>query len=129
MYVGGTYSELPDKTKGHLDLSAAETAIFQSKKGTFEIPYKSIKSVEYGQKAGRRVGVALAVSPLALFSKKRKHYVSIAFTDKAGNAQGIVLEVGKGRVHSLVATFEQRSGRAVEFESEDAKKHFEKEAN
>jgi len=39
MYIGGTYSELPDKTKGHLDLVGAEIAVFQSKKGTFEIPY------------------------------------------------------------------------------------------
>jgi hypothetical protein len=126
MYVGGTYSELPEKTKGHLDLGA-DFAVFQSKKGTFEIPYTSIKSLEYGQKAGRRVGVALAVSPLALFSKKRKHYVSIAFTDKGGNAQGVVIEVGKGKVHHVVTTFEQKSGKTIEFESEDAKKHYEKE--
>lgn len=123
MYVGGTV-QLEEKTKGKLDLSGEMVAVFNSKKGTFEIPYKNITSLEYGQKAGRRVGVALAVNPLALFSKKRKHYVSITYTDAQGNKQGVVLELSKGKVRSAVETLEQRSGKKVEFESEDARKHY-----
>jgi len=128
MYVGGTYSEIPDKTKGKLDLSDPQVAVFESKKGRFEVPYAGIGSLEYGQKAGRRVGVALAVSPLALFSKKRKHYLSISFVDQQGNKHGVVLEIGKRKVHGVVAVLEQRSGKRMEFESEEARKHFEKEA-
>lgn len=127
MYVGGTLS-VPEKTEGKLDLTGDKEAVFASKKGTFSIPYENISSIEYGQKAGRRVGVALAISPLALFSKKRKHYFSISYTDAAGDRQGAVLELSKGTVHSIVTAFETRSGKSVEFESEDAKKHFEKEA-
>lgn len=127
MYVGGTLS-VPAKTEGKLDLSAQTEAKFIYKKGQFSIPYDKISSLEYGQKAGRRVGVALAVSPLALFSKKRKHYLSIAFADDQGSKQGVVLELSKGTVNSVVTTFETRSGKKVEFESEEAKKHFEKEA-
>jgi hypothetical protein len=123
MYIGGTYSDLPEKTKGKLNLSSEVIAVFESKKGKFEIPYAGIASLEYGQKAGRRVGVALAVNPLALFSKKRKHYLSISFTDQQGNKQGVVLEVAKGKVRSVVTVLEQRSGKTVEYESEDARKH------
>jgi hypothetical protein len=123
MYVGGTL-QLEEKTNGKLDLSSATVAVFNSKKGTFEIPYKNITSLEYGQKAGRRVGVALAVNPLALFSKKRKHYLSITYTDAQGSNQGVVLELSKGKVRPAVEVLEQRSGQKVEFESDDARKHY-----
>src|SRR5262245_34200669 len=74
VYIGGTWPSLKEKTEGKLDLDSKDKAIFTSKNGNFEIPYSSIGSIEYGQKAGRRVGVALAVSPVALLSKKRKHF-------------------------------------------------------
>ena len=93
------------------------------KKGEVLIPYGKITSIEYGQKAGRRVGVALAVSPIALFSKKRKHYVTLAYTDDAGKNQGAVFEVAKGTVRNVVTVLETRSGKQVEYESEEAKKN------
>jgi len=128
MYVGGTYTSIPEKTEGRLNTSSEASALFSSKKGEISIPYKSINSLEYGQKAGRRVGVAVAVSPVALLSKKRKHYVSITFADAAGARQSAVFELSKGTVHSVVTILETRSGKKVEFDSDDAKKHYEKEA-
>lgn len=127
LYVGGTHSQIPEKTEGKLDMSSAESAIFDSKKGGISIPYKKISSLEYGQKAGRRVGVALAVSPVALLSKKRKHFLSITYEDAAGAKQGAVFEISKGRTHSVISTMESRSGKKIEFESQDAQKHYEKE--
>jgi len=124
-YVGGTVQQIPEKTEGKLDLTAADAAVFRCKKGEFKIPYKSISSLEYGQKAGRRVGVALAVNPIALFSKKRKHFLSVAFTDENGAKQGAVFELSKGQTRNVITTLETKSGRAVEFESEEAKKHYE----
>jgi hypothetical protein len=128
MYVGGTLTAISEKTEGKLDLSSDSALVFTAKAGKITVPYKGLTSIEYGQKAGRRVGVALAVSPVALFSKKRKHYLSIAFSDEQGNKQGAVFEVAKGMIHSVVTNLETRSGKKVEFESEEAKKHFEKEA-
>jgi len=123
MYVGGTISSVREKTEGHLDLSSETEGRFEAKKGTFTFAYKKITSIEYGQKAGRRIGVALVVSPLFLLSKKRKHFLTIGFTDAAGKSQGAVLEVGKGHVRSVLSTLEARSGQKVEFESEEARKH------
>jgi hypothetical protein len=128
MYVGGTIRSIAEKTEGKLDLSGDSAAVFTAGSASISIPYRGITALEYGQKAGRRVGVAIAVSPVALFSKKRKHYLSIAFTDEQGNKEGAVFELAKGIVHSVVRTLEARSGKKVEFESEEAKKHFEKEA-
>ena len=123
MYVGGTFTAIPGKTEGRLDLSDSSTMKFTSKKGDILIPYGKITSIEYGQKAGRRVGVALAVNPVALFSKKRKHYVTLAFADDAGKNQGAVFEVAKGTVRNVLTTLETRSGKQVEYESEEAKRN------
>ena len=128
MYVGGTMAAVAEKTDGQLDLSGADALSFTAKTGQFAIPYKGITSIEYGQKAGRRVGLAVAVSPVALFSKKRKHYLTIGFNDEKGGKQGAVFELAKGVVHSVVSTIETKSGKKIEFESDEARQHFEKEA-
>ncbi len=126
-YVGGTIANLPEKTEGKLDLQEG-TAVFVVKNDTkITIPYAKIESLEYGQKAGRRVGVALAVSPLFLFSKKRKHFLTVGFLDGEGKKQGAVFELAKGVVHETLSTLETRSGKKVEYESEEAKKHAEKQ--
>ncbi|MBA3974549.1 MAG: hypothetical protein C0504_10070 [Candidatus Solibacter sp.] len=116
-------TNVPDKTEGRLDLTDEAVARFISKKGSFTIDYKRVTSVEYGQKAGRRVGVALAVNPLFLFSKKRKHFLTVGFTDEQGGQQGAVFEIGKGKVRGVLSVLETRSGKAVEYESEEARKH------
>jgi len=123
MYVGGSIADLPEKIEGRLDLESEDKASFQSKKGTFSFGYKNITSLEYGQKAGRRVGVAVAVSPLFLLSKKRRHYLTVGYTDGDGNAQGVVFEVGKKHVRDILSTLESRSGKSVEYESEEAREH------
>jgi hypothetical protein len=128
MYVGGTITAIQEKTEGKVDLDDKAALTFSTKKHKIAIPYNGVSSIEYGQKAGRRLGVALAVSPVALLSKKRKHYVSLSYVDDKGEKQGAVFEVAKGLVGPFVTTIEQRSGKSVEFESEDAKKHFGKEA-
>ncbi|MBI4466575.1 MAG: hypothetical protein HY656_04000 [Acidobacteria bacterium] len=127
MYVGGTFTDIPEKTKGKFDLADEMVAVFTTKKNqTIRIPYKAISSLEYGQKAGRRVGAAVVVSPLLLFSKKRKHYLTINFADESGKEQAAVFELSKGTVDDTADTLESRSGRKIEFESEEARKHFEK---
>jgi len=123
MYVGGTLASIPEKSEGRLDLGDTNLAKFVWKKTEVLIPYGRILSLEYGQKAGRRIGAAVAVSPLLLFSKKRKHYVTIGFTDDQGKQQGAVFELSKGTVRAALTTLESRSGKKVEYESEEAKKN------
>jgi len=121
-YIGGTLT-VPEKTEGRLDLSDTKNARFAWHKGEVLIPYEKITSLEYGQKVGRRVGVAVAVTPLALFSKKRKHFLTLGFTDDQGKQQGSVFELSKGTVRTILSTLEARSGKKVEYESEEAKKN------
>jgi len=123
MYVGGTITNLPEGTIGSLDTNSEKVMVFQSPKGKFEIPYESITSLEYGQKAGRRLGVALTLTIWALLSKKRKHFLTIGFNDANEKPQGVVLEIPKGTAKSFIITLEVRSGKKVEYESEEARKH------
>ena len=123
MYVGGTIPELPEATLGSVDIQDPVQFVFISDKGGFVIPYKSVKTLEYGQKAGRRVGVAIVISVWALFSKKRKHFLTVGFDDAQGEPQGVVLEIAKGRAKSFITIIEAKSGQKVEYESGEAKKH------
>lgn len=122
-YIGGTIPGVKEKTEALL-VTSDETALkfVHKKDGSFEIPYASIDSLEYGQKAGRRVGVAIMVSPLALFSKKRNHYLTINFKDAAGKDQAAVLELGKDIVRTTLAVVQARSGKEIEYQDEDARK-------
>lgn len=123
MYVGGTIANLPEATQGRMDIKDPAKLVFTSPKGGFEIAYPSIKTLEYGQKAGRRVGVAIVITVWALFSKKRKHFLTIGFDDSAGTPHGVVLEIAKGRAKTFITIMEARSGKKVEYESEEARKH------
>lgn len=123
-YVGGTVPGMPENAEGQLDLSRDDGAVFTAKTGqTVFIIYKNVESLEYGQKAGRRVGAALAATPIFLFSKKRKHFLSINFADDQGRKQGAVFELAKGIVRDTLTTFETRSGKKIEYESDEARKH------
>ncbi len=123
MYVGGTIKDLPEATEGTLDTSDAKVLKFFSVKGEFEIPYEGITSIEYGQKAGRRLGVALVITVWALFSKKRKHFLTVGFKDADDKPQGVVIELPKGTPKSIITVLEARSSVRCEYESEEARKH------
>lgn len=96
-------------------------------KRAVRIPYSSIVDLTYGQKAGRRVGVALglttALGPaglLALMSKKRHHFLTVEYAE-AGKSEVAVFEVGKDIVRSTLAVVEVRSGKKIAFQDDQAR--------
>jgi len=120
-YIGGTAS-LKEGQEGKS--SAKDTAKFVFDAGTdkLEIPYDRIDSLEYGQKAGRRIGVAVVINPLFIFSKKRRHFLTLGYTDADGKQQAAVFELGKDVIRVTLATLEARTGKKVEYQDEDARK-------
>lgn len=100
-YMGGTMEAFKDSKKvieGTLDTSNNDQLKFVYKMNKTEhsvvIPYTNIIDLEYGQKAGRRVGMAVGttillgpIGLLSLLSKKRKHYLTIGFKDSEGKDQ------------------------------------------
>ncbi len=94
----------------------------------YSIPYKDFIDIEYGQKAGRRVGASVAtailISPVGLFmlfSKKRKHFVTIGYTE-SGKEQVAVFELGKDIVRTTLPILEARSGKQITYQDEEARK-------
>jgi hypothetical protein len=124
-YVGGT-ANIKDQTDGKSSTADPKAFVFSYKNGKqvskLLIPYESINALEYGQKAGRRVGLAIVISPIALFSKKRKHFLTLNYTDENEKQQAAVLELGKDIVRTTLASLEARSGRKIEYQDEEARK-------
>jgi hypothetical protein len=122
MYVGGTISDLKEKTEGKPKLEDQSFVFEHHKKEKFEIPYAQINSLEYGQKAGRRLGMAIAISPLFIFSHKRKHFMTIGFLDPAGKQQAAVFELGKSAIGPTLRGLEAKTGKKVDYEDAEARK-------
>jgi hypothetical protein len=137
-YHGGSTKEkdFPGITKsveGNLNIDDEKTLKFEftqnNSSNTYSIPYDQFIDIEYGQNAGRRVGAAVATGliflPLGvfmLFSKKRKHYVTIGYKDVEGKEQVAVFELGKDLVRTTLPILEARSGKKIEYQDDEAKK-------
>ena len=124
-YIGGTITTVQEKAEAKLNLTSETEFVFDAgKKGAVSIPYAGITEIEYGQKAGRRVGAAILVSPLALFSKARKHFFTITFTDAAGKNQVAVFEFGKDIFRQTIKIVEVRSGKELILQDNEACKQY-----
>ena len=122
MYVGGTVTAIKELTEGKSSTADEKVFTFEYKGGRLVIPYERMNTLEYGQKAGRRLGLAIAVSPVALLSKKRKHYLTVNYLDENQKQQAAVFELGKDVVRTTLASLQAHSGRKIEFQDEEARK-------
>src|SRR5258708_969581 len=121
-YVGGTVSALKEGQEGKSSAKDPKVFIFEAGTDKLEIPYDKVDSLEYGQKAGRRVGVAFVVNPIFIFSKKRRHFLTLGYTDADGKQQAAVFEMGKDIVRVTLATLEARTGKKIEYQDAEARK-------
>lgn len=123
IYVGGTVANVADKTEGRVDLKSEQQLRFTAKTGTvLDIPWAAVEEVEYGQKAGRRVVMAVALSPLALFSKNRRHYVTFTWKESDGQEQAAVLQFDKEDIRPALSIIRVRTGKTITFQDEEARK-------
>jgi hypothetical protein len=137
-YEGGTTKDkdFPGAKKsveGYLNTNDENDLRFEytldKKAMIYSIPYKQFIDIEYGQKAGRRVGASIAtavlISPVGLFmlfSKKRRHFVTIGYRDSDAKEQVAVFELGKDIVRTALPILEARSGKKIIYQNEEAKK-------
>jgi hypothetical protein len=136
-YFGGTFTGFAgakDPIQGRLDTANQTALVLTAEEKPYKgqaltIPYASIVDLEYGQKAGRRVGAAIGTTALlgpiglvTLFSKKRNHFLTVGYKDEQGMDQVAVFELGKDIVRTTIPIVEKRSGKTVEFQDEEARK-------
>ena len=119
--VGGSLPGLPETAKGRIDTTDEEAFLFDSKSVEVEIPWEKINMLEYGQRAGRRIGLAIVVSPLFLTSKSRKHFLTLSFVDERDRQQALVFQIDKNHVRSVLVTLEARTGLRIEFQDNEAR--------
>ena len=122
MYVGGTVGSIKEGTEGVPSAADEKVFVFTYSTGKLSIPYERINDLEYGQKAGRRIGLAIVVNPLLIFSKKRKHFLTLGYQDENEKQQAAVFEVGKSVVRVTLASLEARTGKKIDYQDEEARK-------
>jgi len=121
-FVGGTLATLPHKAGARLNLTTADSLLFQLGATAIQIPYQRINTLEYGQNVSRRYAEAILLSPIFLLAKSRKHFVTLGYVDTDGKQQALIFRVDKGDIRSVLAALEARTGRRVEFQDQEARK-------
>jgi len=101
---------------GMLVLDAtAKTARFVAKDKTqFEIAYSGITGLLYERTATPRYSAAVLVSPLFLFSKSKKHFLTIQYKNPEGQGQFALIRLDKKNWQIAVATVEAHTGIKIE---------------
>lgn len=136
-YVGGTVTTIPPQAVGELITAHEDILLFtwqkggQSGGGEWRIPYNRVTYLGYGQHAGRRIGTATALAPATvvlapvfvpvMWSKKRRHYLTLAFKDDQDKAQTVIFMVGKKSIRVLPKILEVRTGVKLQYEDEEAR--------
>ena len=121
-YVGGTLGGIETGAGGSLDVSDSHYFAFYTKKSQFRVAYDRINSIEYGQQVSHRVIMAFAISPIFLLSKKRKHFLSIEYTNPEGGHEAMVFQVDKNDIRAALVSLEDRTGVKIEYQDQDARK-------
>jgi hypothetical protein len=121
-YIGGTLSTVKERTEGRIQTNDDTCLVFRARKGSIRLPYGRINLLEYGQKAERRLGLAIVISPMFLLSKERKHFLTIGYSDEQGRQQAVVFQIDKDDVRQVLVSLEARTGRRVQFQDEEARK-------
>lgn len=121
-YIGGTSAQVQVGSGGSIDLTDDRYLAFYAKKVQVRVAYDRVNLLEYGQQVSRRVLLAVAISPAFMMAKKRRHFLTIGYTDEDGRQQALVFEVDKNSIRVALASLEARTGRRVEFQDEEARK-------
>jgi hypothetical protein len=121
-YVGGTASALATGASGAITVSDQHYFAFYSHKSNVRVSYEKINLLEYGQTVSRRLDLAIIISPAFLLVKKRKHFLTVGYTDEEGKQQALVFRVDKNDIRAILASLEARTGQRVQFQDEEARK-------
>lgn len=121
-YAGGTAAKISSGASGSLDVTDGHYLAFYTKKAQIRVPYDHINLLEYGQKVDRRLIMALVISPVFLLAKKRKHFLSVDYTDDSGNHQALVFQVNKNGIRATLVSLEARTGLKIQYQDEEARK-------
>ena len=87
----------------------------------FSIPANSVTEIFYSRVSGRRIGAAILVTPFLLFSKGRKHYMTLSFNDGDKLVGAVEFKLHKNNYRGVLRTVEEITGLTMEYEQEGVK--------
>lgn len=115
-YDGGS---IPKKagTSARLFIGETEIRLMDGKTELATIPASAVTEISYGQDVHRRVGTAiglatisLGIGALMMFSKSKKHYVGITWSDGAKKG-GFVMQCSKNDYRGILMGLEGVTGK------------------
>ncbi|HSR69379.1 MAG TPA: PEGA domain-containing protein [Acidobacteriota bacterium] len=108
--------------EGILVVSASEVK-FANKGGAeyFSIPTEAITDLFYSRVSGRRIKTAIVVSPLLLFSKGKKHYLTVSFDDGQEMVGAVEFKLHKSNYRGVLRSVEAVSNVTLQFDQEGIK--------
>lgn len=122
-FMGGTIKTVSEGAEGPIDLTNEKRLTYLPKNGaTLEIPWDRVSQLEYGQKVARRWRSAILLSPVALFHKARKHFVTITYQDQDKAEQAVVLEFDNDDIRMVLASLKARTLQTIVMQDEEANK-------
>ena len=76
------------------------------------------QSFFYSRVSGRRIGAAILVTPFLLFSKGRKHYMTVSFDDGGKQKGAIEFKLHKSNYRGVLRTVEQITDLTMKVDDE-----------
>jgi hypothetical protein len=117
-----TFGAAEEGRNGRLAVSG-ELIRFLDKSGRefFSIPSAAVTDLFYSRVSGRRIKTAIFVSPLLLFSKGKKHYLTVSFDDGAAFVGAVEFRLDKKNYRGILRAVESVSNVTLEFDQEGIK--------
>jgi hypothetical protein len=109
MYVSGTVGALTDGVLGRLDTTSETALTFEYSRSKLVIPFATIDSYEYSQRAARHLGVLPAIAVGLVKHRQRKHFLRIAYHDESQAPQVAIFEVPKQMPRTLLTILQVRA--------------------
>ncbi len=117
MYDGGSLQNLKAGTDVQLIIDADKVRIVRGKEEVASIPAAAISEITYGQDVHRRIGAAIGLAVISLgigalmaFTKSKKHYVGLTWTD-GDKKGGFAMQCDKNDYRGELAGLEGITGK------------------
>ena len=65
-----------------------------------------------------RYAEAILISPFFLFTKSKKHFLTVQYTDDAGSGKFMMIHMDKTNARDIVNTAEAETGKKVDYSQE-----------
>ncbi len=122
--VRTTYGKAEEGKKGKLIVDGESIRFVKEKNERdeyFTIPSDAVTDVFYSRVSGRRIKTAIFVNIFLLFSKGKKHYMTLSFDDGGAIVGAVEFKLDKKNYRGILRAIEQVSGVDLVFDQEGIK--------